>query len=422
MNLLFRSAAGLLLICVPAYHGAAEWAPPVKMAYFFPSHELGYTRWNSAFLATSENGRYRVTEKPAFIGDDMVFSLTDTFANHVLWRHRGGSFIGSRAWQQAFVSDDGWTVFCDDLDNAQVIRPDGSETFSFSLIGPPAISESERDRYVQFSSDGPAAWGESSCYIRFATIAGRDYFCIRYWWGRRVAFDLTDSRPLHDLARIEPALARQERQFVICQLNDSISQIAELKAEAVANCCPKPLMQRTMTAALMAGQLHVREAAPMLRQLEPIPFGGDLSTAPIQENRIGKEFPAFWDTYSLRQFAQLSLRRLGAEPGPYPETQPEFDVAGPGTARPLAVTRLIQPRSERIGLLSPGQFARQVINAIGAPDFLTADDNTWEYDIDSSRPCTLRVIWVDGRVKSIKTLTPPLWQRGTTRDVNVVPP
>jgi hypothetical protein len=371
-------------------------------------------------LADSANGRYRLTRRLADTGQEVIFTLSDRRTGRVLWRHPHGTLSGLDYWKQALVSDDGWSVLSDGVTNNQFVSPAGLEFAAISYTDPPAISKSERSHFVQFGSEGAISWGEKFTYMYFTRYNGRDYFCVHYWWGRRALFDLAAGRQVHIATPIKSALEQAEREFVIRRLRQAVGQIPLLTRLSDPNdsCCPGEIMNDAIMAAHMAGRMKLHECVPLLLQLESIPYSGVGTETPDMETHMGEVNPFNWDTYTFRQVVQLSLRRLGATPRLYPATQFKMDEPGPETLRPFKPKPLKQPRSERIALIHPGQRAEQVLNAIGAPDFVSND--TWDYDMDSKPPFTLRVLWSDRRVMAIKRLSPPLWQRGNTRDVDVV--
>jgi hypothetical protein len=390
----------------------AEWAPPPKMAYILPSNEMGYTRWHSGEMGASADGRYRVTQKPEFLGNGMVYSLTDLVKKRTAWRVKHGSFTDLTGWQEAFVSDDGWTVFRDDGDNAQVITPDGHPAVTFNFVWPPTIPKRDVTRYAEEVTDGPSDWGESFSRIYFTRLNGRTYFCVHYWWGRRAVFDLADRRQVTDQSRLSGELDREERAWVMGQLKKGVDQIALLITLSDPNRAGDPgkFMWDTMMAMYMSGKMNMRDAVPLLRRLEPISFSGAGSIIPGDDVPVGKIDPFEWDTFTFRNIAHLSLRRLGAPPQPYPETQLKLNEPAPDYSRDYTPPPLPAPRAERMRLVRRGESAEAVMAAIGAPDYISND--TWDYDMDARPPFTLRLHWIHLRVKSVERIEPAAWQRG----------
>ena len=74
------------------------------------------------------------------------------------------------------------------------------------------------------------------------------------------------------------------------------------------------------------------------------------------------------------------------------------------------------PRALRVDLLKGGMTPRDVLNTLGAPDYVSFPEQAWEYDMDSESSFTLRVFWKDKKVVDRwERIAPPLWQVGETR-------
>ena len=143
----------------------------------------------------------------------------------------------------------------------------------------------------------------------------------------------------------------------------------------------------------------------------------------------GEIDPGWYATFTLRQVAQLSLRRLGKTPAQLPATQ--FNVRyGSYDRGPTYVAKKIDvPRAANAGKIKTGMTPEEVLDLIGEPDFAFWDgspkeywdkwDKYWEYDMDAPTPFTLLVHWDTSNVRNVARVeqkTPPLWQDGLTRD------
>jgi outer membrane protein assembly factor BamE (lipoprotein component of BamABCDE complex) len=62
--------------------------------------------------------------------------------------------------------------------------------------------------------------------------------------------------------------------------------------------------------------------------------------------------------------------------------------------------------------------AEQVLDLLGAPDFVGYD--TWEYDMDSSPPSSLTLKWDVRQVTDVQRKTPALWKDGFVRDEQII--
>ena len=116
----------------------------------------------------------------------------------------------------------------------------------------------------------------------------------------------------------------------------------------------------------------------------------------------------------MRQFAQLSLRRLGETPKPFSanrllvrhEPGEDFHSYVP---KALSVARHLN-----IDKVPKGMKAEQVLDLLGGPDLVGYD--SWEYDMDCAAPISLVLEWDALKVIGIEKKTPPLWKDGLSRD------
>ena len=398
-----RAFIGCVFAMMFAVRADCEFVQIESLSQAFPKGDI---------VGVSENGRYRLSVS-ALPGLVFVYKLTDRVGNRMLWRQKHGDANDLNYWQSAFISNDGWCI-CEDDNLADVIAPTGRCALSFRFDWPPAISKADNKRYIPIIEDGPISWGEEYSCTHFTEFNGREYFCVRYWWGHHAVVDLAAGR----MASVNSTMMRQidaeEREMVLRQLAQCVRRLPELRADIAKDDCCTDLAADTERASLLPGQLHIREAIPLLRQIEPLAYSAEGVSSPEMDSGKGKADISSWEVYELRQNTQLSLRRLGALPAPYPEiTFHQRNHERPYRPRPFP-----QQRSDRTGLVAKGQAPEQVLDEIGNPDFVD-DGTTWEYDMDAPRPYTLRVVWKDRQVAAVKRISPALWQRGVVRDQEI---
>ena len=173
-----------------------------------------------------------------------------------------------------------------------------------------------------------------------------------------------------------------------------------------------------MRAAYVAGKLQMKEAIPILRQLEQSEWSGRSTSRGYSTSgkHDGVVDPFTYSTFTIRQVAQLSLRRLGEVPQQLPAMR--FKMINENGDHEFKPVPLKQSRHTRVSNLRIGMKAEQVLTLIGSPDFVSRE--TWDYDIDNADPYTLVVSWDGQQVKEITRKSPPVWQDGETRDETIV--
>jgi hypothetical protein len=167
-----------------------------------------------------------------------------------------------------------------------------------------------------------------------------------------------------------------------------------------------------LTAIHMAGRIGLTEAVPYLKKIEDINYsgscGGGLSDFKPKEGGLNpNENMDLW----VRQFSHLSLRRLGAKPGPYPNTYigtyfEDYRKKSYTKPPPLKI-----PREKSADKIKLEMIPEDVVKLIGNPDFIGITGwSTWEYDMDAELPYTLILHWGEKGVSKIERRIPPLWK------------
>ena len=89
--------------------------------------------------------------------------------------------------------------------------------------------------------------------------------------------------------------------------------------------------------------------------------------------------PGDYSTFSRRQIAQLSLRRLGETPKPF--ACHAFIMTIDGKFNDFVPPTPTIPRHRNVQNIRIGMDAGQVLSLIGSPDFISV--LAWSYDIDA---------------------------------------
>jgi hypothetical protein len=295
-----------------------------------------------------------------------------------------------------FVSDRGSTVIRTAWDNLIVVSHQGEEVGKVDLLKG-ALTEAENKQFVRNTTAGPYWTGLSVWY--YLQIPERELFVMRPWWGRRIFVDIGEAKVASTNGSLIEAAAETERQLVIAALSSTEE--------------PNDNELSRGGAAYLAGVLHIQQAIPFLKAAEESTYFGSYTAGGLSAGRDynNEVDPHRYRTYSLRQVAQLSLRRLGVAPRPLPCHT--FELMKHGTSKPFVPTTRERPRHESVQEVKVGMSAKQVLNLIGSPDFI--DFDTWSYDMDADTPFSVTLTFDARKVTGIKREA-PLWKSGLSRD------
>lgn len=416
-----RRATATLLLAMPL----VMWA----------SEARGTAWYYEDVTACSPSGQYRVdaqspdnkpgsTEKSSQA--DFVYTCRDTRAGKTLWtrKQRMGKPIFDRSYPSMtftcpeegspvmiFVSDSGWTAVRTGWNDLIVVTPGGRDRCRIDLVSD-ALTREEREKYVVQSTGGPLWSGYAVWY--FLDVGGDRLFVIRPWWGRRILIDIENGTLAQEAGARSKAMSTYERSYVLTELANGTKTQKQWERGGHWE-----LVRPVLNAAFLAGRLEIADTIPLLRQLEDSPYVGISRighfTAP--DKRDAQLDPDSYSTLEVRQVVQLSLRRLGEQPKPLPANEFCIRYSDYRKDRPYVPKGLTVPRHANTGRLTPGMSAEQVLDLVGAPDFVGRD--TWEYDMDANPPFSLVLKWGTREVKGIEKKSPPLWQQGFVRDEQV---
>jgi hypothetical protein len=388
---------------------------------------LGTNRYYSDESATSQGGRYVVEAKSpdnqpgkpriAF-QRNFTYTLTDLNTKKVLWRRKQTKNEGSCAF--LYVDDDGWVVIVTGFNDLIVINPAGQQTGGVNVLRD-GLTTAQLKRYTHETTAGPMWAGLSHWY--FVTAENRRLFVIRLWWNHRVVLDMEKGELVSETNGISAACIAAEREFVIRELSKAAftgKRQNELKQ--------KLEQERTgslYTAVDLAGILGMKETVPWIRVLECSKYSGRSSFSPLSigdpPEIEGEVVPGTCSTFTLRQAAQLSLRRLGEIPRPLPVYEFTIYYQDRRKNHKFKMVPLSQPRHTRVDSVIQGMKPDQVLQLLGSPDLVGREkgDSTWEYNMDAAAPYTLVITWDGLKIIQIDKKSPPLWQAREGKDAKL---
>lgn len=392
-------------------------------------------RYFSDIAADSPSKRYRVeakspdnaskTGRPAFQAS-FVYTCHDTMAKQVLWTRVQAMGKPRRLGVESaetyrlpeegspvdiFVSDEGWTVIRTDWDEIIAVDSLGHDRCRIELLKE-GFTKEENSEYVYDTSAGPM-WSSYSLWY-FLSVADKHLFVVRPWWGRRVVLNLETGKLADESPDVSRSAVAYERQYVMTELKKAVETRKEWEMDA---CCEATLP--ILNASYLAGCLPVLEAVPFLEQLQEVSYIGRSTTRffGVGEQFEGEVNPGSYNTFTLRQVVQLSLRRLGKTPRPLPAIQFDIKYEAYEKNHPYFPKVGEVPRATNCAKVRTGMKAEQVLDLLDGPDFVESE--TWEYDMDANPPFTLILKWDARHVIDVQKRTPALWKKGLLRDVQI---
>ena len=297
------------------------------------------------------------------------------------------------------VADNGWSVTQFSTNQLVCVSPDGKILKPLDLLQD-GMSEETRERFVVDTTAGPM-W-ERNSYWFFLENDQRTLLVIRPWWGKHIVVHANEAEFVAIDDDISDQIEQHERDFVLSTLEESCESY------------PKDyLAKKTMhTAMLIAGKNHIQESIAYLRVLEQAEADqrGRLSWFDDGTRALAKP-------HKTRQFAQLSLRRLGETPKPLPSYHNAMRIDGSNKNSAIKPIPWVDNRDENAADVRQGMTRTEVLDLLGIPDQL-GYGISWEYDFDTKKPFSLSVVFEfeTWTVKRIVRLTPPAWQVNLERD------
>jgi hypothetical protein len=371
---------------------------------FTAPHDLSATDLSFPdLISRSKNGVYSVeaksldnAKKPdAVFQTNFEYELTHIPSRKKVWEWKPQKLPAPISLN---IHDSGVVVVGDCWDNFWVVDLSGKATQALEFDD--VVPQSESKLWASHTFTARYWSGHSLFY--FCQIKDELHFVVRTYWDRRLVINVDEHSTVKDLHQIEHDLDRTEAQISLNELQAAAKNQFDFKEDY-------KLRRRIHTAALIAGKLGVREAIPLLLQLESVANEPDTT-----EN-------------CSRQIAQLSLRRMNVAPAGYFATCVRFKKEGPNWNLRWPASRVA--RSQKADDLHLGDSRIQVLATVGSPDFISPryvedlkqGDTVWDYDMDATEPFTLRLVFRDEKLLKA-TQIEPVWRNTAFRDQYLAPP
>lgn len=297
------------------------------------------------------------------------------------------------------VADNGWAAIRADRDQLVFIAPLGQTSSHIDDLTQ-CLSVEDKREFTTWSSGG-LIWAPFSLW-HFIDFDDRPLFVIRLWWGQQLVLDPRTGKRVE----LTPVIGDAIRRF---QIDHCCTELLLAVADGVDD----DNVGRIMTAAYLAGRLRIYEVVEHLKEMEKSEYvglyGGPIGTR-LEDGEID---PFFIQQYSLRQIAQLSLRRLGAAPA----LLPVFEFKQGGSRTLFRPRSRATPTEQSLARIMPGMKPREVLDILGSPDFVSYPE--WSFDLDGEDARTFTISWDSGSVKDMRDL-PSLWKTGLDRDKLIV--
>ena len=392
-------------------------------------------RYHSDKTAESPSKKFKVEAKsPDNAGNEngfsrpfqasFVYTLRDVEKNTVLWTRKQPMGAKEKYYTPPkegspvalFVSDAGWTVIRTAWDELVVVDIAGKDRGVVRILEDGFTAE-ENKEYVQDTTAGPL-W--SGCSLWYFLDAGKQsLFVVTPWWGRRVVLDLKSGKIIPETPDIAKQAALYEKNYVVDELLKYVASTSKVASCDCEDCW------RVKIAAYVAGRDGIKEAIPLLEELQNSAYIGSMGGWGYGRKFEGEVCECEYSTFTLRQVTQLALRRLGKTPRQLPATQFDVRYEDYKKNRPYVPRKIDGPRAANAGKIKTGMTPEEVLDLIDAPDFVGREkrapgDAIWEYDMDAETPFTLLVHWDGRRVAVVEQIKPARWQDGQVRDWKIV--
>jgi hypothetical protein len=248
----------------------------------------------------------------------------------------------------------------------------------------------------------------------FLDVGDAHLFVIRTWWRHRIIVNIGTGAISEMTSLRSKAINEAEHHYLISALAKGIETQREWEKDGHSSQA-RPVIE----AAYLSGQSKLFDAIGFLRQFEGSTYFSSSTFGSwgrsIEFN--GEVDPLSYSTSTLRQVAQLSLRRLGETPRPFPVTEFKKRFADSTKDTEYAPPALEGPRHSRVDEVKSGMTAEQVLTLIGAPDYIESD--TWEYDMDAKPAYSLILKWQARSIIRVERKSPALWKDGLKRDAQI---
>ncbi|XZE20164.1 hypothetical protein SH449x_000022 [Pirellulaceae bacterium SH449] len=351
--------------------------------------------------AQSSNGEWRVE---AVSPDNRRKGSRGWQKDFVYSLHREGKKIWERKQAEQSVredspvgisvSDDGWVAIYTGGDQLLFVDVNGQNRGRVPSVKI-NLTDKERSEFKVWTIEG-MSWSPFSIW-RFVNFDSRTLFVVYTWWGGGIVFDPVTGDSVRIIPTIEASIRKYQIEYCRTLLENSNADILWDDVD-----------QEVLVAALLAGQLGMKETIRDLRRLQHSEYSDRSGGVLGLEMEHGAVDPFFTRQFTLRQICHLSLRRLGESPRALHVH--EFLLVGTDNYfNPPAQ----EDREKMLDFVKSGMSPEEVLDILGSPDFIYYPE--WSYDLDGKSPATAKISWKNGKVTDV-SLSEPLWLQGKKRD------
>ncbi len=392
----------------------------VLLAWVLAPMAVGATdRYFRDFKAISPGGAYRFEAtspdnktpdgRPRPFARNFTCTLADTARNTLLWTYKQGESEASPI--AAWIDDSGWTVVRTGLDELMCFDLKGVRTGMVDILE--QFPQDETERFVHMTSAGPM-WADASRWYFMETGDGL-HFVVRAHWGRRVILRVADGSIVKDVGAVTNLCRNAEIGWVLDTLRSLGPRFVDVTEEDSKKADFHQLVWALNDAVTLAGRERLKEAVPLLREIEKSKYAGECSTIPVYFGDVrlpeGAVDPFSYCTYTIRARGKQALRRMGETPSDLPTTA--FRKEAPDFQGDWVIVTLSEPRRVGLTRIKPGMSPIEVLQLVDGPDNVAnGREIAWEYHTDDRDAATVRVTWEKGpppTVKEIKRVRPPTW-------------
>lgn len=355
-------------------------------------------------VVQSPNGRYSLSatspenadpSRPRPFARDFTYTLTDVQTKKVLWtrkqpaqRQKGSlqAYASEGSPMRTFVNDDGTVALYVSGEDLVLLRAGDGRLISTTNILD--AFGTETNAFVSTSSIGPL-WTQRSTWYFLSIPADKngdreDYFVIRPFWWSRVVVNCRTGEPFDcggfnkaasatDLADAKPEVKRVMGACIELEKSTALTNLARRLEDVRASDWHE--VREIESSIQTVIHQRLKEAQPLLRALE---------------DSIG----------SQRRFVNLGprisegLRALGHVPR----------LTYIPHSSPPQVIDLTEKRDEKAERVKVGMKLDEIVELLGPPDADLWGVRSYDFDIDSTDPYTLRVT-IDVRTQVTSTIS-----------------
>ncbi|MEO8166180.1 MAG: hypothetical protein ABI619_12370 [Betaproteobacteria bacterium] len=368
-------------------------------------------------LVRSANDRFELhaispdnqNPKKRFWQCNFAYKVIDLKTDKTVWTR----FQGERepSPYRVFLDDRASAVIWTARDELVIVSPEGNLLNTIRILE--SLPTEERQEYVLLTTSR-LKW-DVQAHVYFASAEGKQLFCLRTWWNRRLVVDLSTGEFVDQDDSVLNSLIRTEREFVLNTLRKAITTDAA-SWRIASHVESGTFASQVIRAAYLAGHVKPVGAAELLSRLASVqtPYKQRIE---VYRPKLEVD-PFVFEVDLLGRFAGLSLRRIGECPkGPPPIRilrRKNNDVY------PFESPSFTTPRSNRLDNVQVGKSVVELLTEFGSPDYVDVKQGLWKYEIDVADPFTLCVQWKDQRVSNISTIRPPLWKRWRDLDRDIL--